>query len=315
MNHPIRYHFDRLILWYLGIVMVLTLVGSYFGLVYLVAAMMHLIMIIMVVRITDTRAISGPRAWLRWCYPLLLMLPLHYEIELVGTLFHAGSIYDDLVLAWEQWLFRGHPHRYLPDALPGPWWREILHFFYCTYYFVVVGGFFFAWRKGGRAGSQTESIPAPFFYRYTFVFLGAFCTYMLIFIAFPVVGPLDDRFLRFSNQGIIGPLIDLMYTTGDSAGGAFPSSHVGEAVVVYLLLQPRKPWAKAVLITIITGLTFATVYGSFHYAIDALAGLVTGPIFYLFWGWVYRHLRPEIVSPITTSEPVMNAESPNLSDE
>ncbi|MFC1547391.1 phosphatase PAP2 family protein [Candidatus Neomarinimicrobiota bacterium] len=312
MNQSKRHHFDRLILWYLGIVMVLTLVGSYFGLLYLVTAMMHLIMIIMVFRITDTHSISGPRAWLRWCYPLLLMLPLHYEIELVGTLFHAGTIYDRLVLAWDQWLFRGHPHRYLPDVLPGPWWREMLHFFYCTYYLVVAGGFFFAWRKGGRVNSPEESVPAPFFYRYTFVFLGTFCTYMLIFIAFPVVGPLDDRFLRFSNLGIIGPLIDLIYTAGDSAGGAFPSSHVGEAVVVYLLLQPRKPWVRAVLIAIITGLTFATVYGSFHYAIDALAGLVTGPIFYLFWSWIYRQLRPETASPVPTLEPVRGVEPSNL---
>jgi hypothetical protein len=315
VNQPIRYHFDRLILWYLGIVMILTLVGSYFGLLYLVTAMLHLIMIIMVVRITDTQSTSGPRAWLRWCYPLLLMLPLHFEIELVGTLFHAGAVYDDLVLAWDRWLFRGHPHRYLPDALPGPWWREILHLFYFTYYIIVVGGFLYAWRKGRPADNPEQSAPEPSFYRYAFVFVATFCTYMMIFIAFPVVGPLDDRFLRFSNQGIIGPMIDLMYASGDSAAGAFPSSHVGEAVVVYLLLQPRKPWAKAASITIIAGLTFATVYGSFHYAIDALAGLATGPVFYLFWSWIYRQLRPEKVLPIATSEPAINTEPPDLSDE
>lgn len=292
--------------------MVLTLFGSYYGLLYLITAMMHLIMIIMVVRITDTHSITGPRAWLRWCYPLLLMLPLHYETELVGTLFHAGAIYDELVLKWDHWLFRGHPHRYLFEALRGPWWREILHLFYFTYYIIVATGFFYAWRKDGRSDSPEGSTPTPFFYRYAFVFLGTFFTYMLIFIAFPVVGPLDDRFLRFSNQGIIGPLIDLMYTTGDSAAGAFPSSHVGEAVVVYLLIQPRKPWARAVLITIITGLTFATVYGSFHYAIDALGGLATGPILYLFWSWIYRQLRPERISPVTPSEPVVDTVASNL---
>jgi hypothetical protein len=297
MNNSVRYHFDRLMLWYLGIIMILTLFGAYFGWLYLITAMMHLIMIIMVVRITSTIRMSGPRYWLRWFYPLLLMLPLHYEIELVGTLFHAGTTFDGLVLKWDQWLFRGHPHRYLADTLAGPWWREILHLFYCSYYAIIGGGFLFAWHQGSEAEpTQPTTSPTPFFYRYAFVFIGTFCTYMLIFIAFPVVGPLDDRFLRFGEQGIIGPLIDLLYATGDSAAGAFPSSHVGEAVVIYLLFQPRKPWIRAALVLTITGLALSTVYGCFHYAIDALGGLVTGPVFYLFWSWVYRQLRPEAIT-------------------
>ena len=290
---PVRYHFDRLILWYLGGMFAITFVGSYFGLIYLLTALAHMVMIFMVLRITGISSRSGPRVWLRWLYPLLLLLPLHYEIELVGALFHGGVVYDDLVKVWDRWLFRGHPHRYLADQLPGPWWRELFHLLYITYYFIVLGGFLYAWQRGRESGVRGGMKISPDFPRYAFVFFGAFLTYMLIFILFPVVGPLDDRFLRFYGHGLLGPFIDLLYAAGDSAGGALPSSHVGEAVVVYLLLRPRSPAVRAVSIAVIMGLAVSTVYGSFHYGIDVVAGLLTGPLFYFFWNRLYRRLSRE----------------------
>ncbi len=290
---PVRYHFDRLILWYLGVTFAVNFFGAYFGYSYLLAALTHLALIVMVLRITSVDAQSGPRAWLRWFYPLLLLLPLHFEIELVGTLFHAGTVYDGLVKTWDRWLFGGHPHRYLADLLPGPWWRELFHLLYLSYYPLVIGGFGVSWWQGWHSTNRSELPVSPHFLRYVFVFMGTFITYMVIFILFPVVGPLDDRFLRFDGQGLLGPLIDWIYAVGDSAGGALPSSHVGEAVVIFLLLRPRAPLVRTGLLLMILGLAVSTVYGSFHYAIDALGGLITGPLFYLLWSWVYLRLRAE----------------------
>ncbi len=290
---PVRYHFDRLILWYLALIIVVSFVGSYYGLIYLAVALTHAILIFLVLHISGLGASSGLRAQLRWFYPLLLMLPLHYEIELVGTLFHVGEVFDNLVKVWDRWLFRGHPHRYLADQLPGPWWREVFHLFYLTYYFIVAGGFWTAWRRGRNAAEASETGGSPKFQRYAFVYLGTFLTYMAIFILFPVVGPLDDRFLRFYGTGVLGPFIDYIYAVGDSAGGAFPSSHVGEAVVVYLLLRPKSPAVRSIFIAVIAGLTLSTVYGAFHYAIDAVAGLLTGILFYYGWSWLYGRLRIE----------------------
>jgi membrane-associated phospholipid phosphatase len=290
---PVRHHFDRLILGYLGLIFIMTLGGAYYGLIYLISAMTHLVMIIMVVRLSGIMSRSGPRVWFRWCYPLLLLVPLHYEIELVGTLFHGGWVFDEIVKSWDRWLFRGHPHRYLADQLPGPWWREFFHLMYLTYYVIVLGGFIYVWRRGRITTDSKDTRISPEFLRYAFVFLGTFCSYMLIFIFFPVVGPLDDRFLRFYSHGFLGPFIDFLYATGDSAGGAFPSSHIGEAVVVYFLLRPKSPSIRFVFIGVIAGLTISTVYGSFHYGIDATAGLISGPLLYLLWSWIYGKMRPE----------------------
>ncbi len=290
-----RHHFDRLVLWYLGAIFLITFVGSYFSLLYLVAALAHLAMIFLVLHLTGTSARAGIRWALRWLYPALLMIPLHYEVELIGSLFHGGAVYDQLVMAWDRRLFGGHPHRFLADQLPGPVWRELFSLLYLSYFAIVGGGFWYAWRKGWALKSASGQRISEAYLRFAFVFLGAFLTYMTIFILFPVAGPLDDRFLRFHDVGLLGPLIDRMYSLADSSGGALPSSHIGEAVVVFLLLRPRVPAVRIGFLALLAGLTISTVYGSFHYAIDALAGLVSGPIFYLAWSWVYGRLKAETV--------------------
>ena len=290
---PVRYHFDRLLLWYLGGIFAITFVGSYYGPYYLITALAQLVLIFMVLRISGTSAVNGPRSWLRWLYPLILMMPLHYEVELVGTLFHSGAVYDQLVAGWDRWLFRGHPHRYLSARLSGPWWRELFHLLYLTYYPLALGGFGYAWWQGRRTGAWEGRQVSREFLRYAFVFLGTFLSYMVIFIAFPVVGPMDDRFLIFHGQGVLGPIIDSIFEVGDSAAGAMPSSHVGEAVVVYLLLRPRDRRRQLLFLAVIAGLTFAAVYCSLHYGVDVVAGLVSGPLLYLLWSWGYRRLSPE----------------------
>ena len=63
--------------------------------------------------------------------------------------------------------------------------------------------------------------------------------------------------------------------------------------MILLLLRRRAPWVRTGLLLVISGLAVSTVYCSFHYAIDALGGLITGPLFYLFWSWVYRRLGAE----------------------
>ncbi len=297
---PARHLFDRLILWYLGVMFAVTFVGSYFGLIYLLAALVHLVMIFLVLQITRPATQTRLRIWLRWFYPLLLLLPLHYEIELVGTLFHGGTVYDELVKIWDLWLFRGHPHRYLADILRGPVWREFFNLAYLSYYGIIIGSYWYTWRQWTKPEHPVSAETRTEFPKYAFVFLGAFLTYMLVFILFPVVGPLDDRFLRFHGDGLLGPLIDGFFAIGDSAGGAFPSSHIGEAVVVYLLIRPVSVRLRLLSITVITCLSVATVYGSFHYAIDALGGLISGPLFYFFWSWLYQWLdRKSVIKGAT----------------
>ena len=64
-----------------------------------------------------------------------------------------------------------------------------------------------------------------------------------------------------------------MLDRGDSWGAAFPSSHVSAAVVAAICaLRYCRPLGLA-LAPLTLGLVLSVVYGQFHYAVDALAGL------------------------------------------
>jgi membrane-associated phospholipid phosphatase len=75
-----------------------------------------------------------------------------------------------------------------------------------------------------------------------------------------------------------------------SKGAAFPSSHVAVAVVIWLLawrLARRVFWLLAL---IVPALALGTVYGGFHYTIDAGAGLLVGIAGYLVGPRIVRWL-------------------------
>ena len=65
---------------------------------------------------------------------------------------------------------------------------------------------------------------------------------------------------------------------GDSWGAAFPSSHVAASVVATgMALRYWRPLGL-VLLPFTAGLILAVVYGQFHYAVDALAGLMVAAL-------------------------------------
>ncbi|MCH8327929.1 MAG: phosphatase PAP2 family protein, partial [Candidatus Marinimicrobia bacterium] len=286
------YRFDKVLLAFSLLMFVAHFLNVTNGYHYLLAALGNLFIFLMIYRITYRPPLTGIGAHLRWLYPLLLLVPLQYQVELAATIFHGGAVYDPLVRSWDKALFGPYVHRWLPDVLAGAVWREGFHLLYIAYYPLIAGSYMFVWNRGRAQQTNLSEGPDPRFLRFAFVMLASFASYLIVYILFPVIGPLDDRFLRFHGVGLVGPIIDWLYAHAHSSGGAFPSSHVGEAVVIVLLLRPRGYWRLAFWL-FIGGMTIATIYGSFHYAIDALAGLLSGGALYLLWSWLYHQWGPE----------------------
>ena len=63
-----------------------------------------------------------------------------------------------------------------------------------------------------------------------------------------------------------------MSARGGARGGAFPSAHVSGAVVVSLVAWRHQRRLAYLLVPLTGSVMVATVYGRFHYALDALAG-------------------------------------------
>ena len=75
---------------------------------------------------------------------------------------------------------------------------------------------------------------------------------------------------------------------GERPTAAFPSSHVGIATICMLLAwRTKNKMLLFILLPFYVFLCMATVYIQAHYAIDVIAGLITGVAFYFIFKWLY----------------------------
>ena len=86
-------------------------------------------------------------------------------------------------------------------------------------------------------------------------------------------------------------MLDLTHDAGERPTAAFPSSHVGVTTVVMLLALRTR--SKGIIFTILPFyilMCLSTVYIYAHYAIDAIAGLVTGILLYFLFVIIYKKI-------------------------
>ena len=204
---------------------------------------------------------------------------------------------DHMFAAWEQTVFGCQPALLFCKAMPWPFFSELMSMGYAAYYpmivFVVVYYFLFRYHDYERAA---------------FVILSAFFVYYLIYIFLPVTGPtfyfkaaglnnitqgifpnVHDYFNYYQDclktpgytDGLFYQMVEGAKAAGERPTAAFPSSHVGISTVLMLLTwhtgDRRVFYVLSVLYVL---LCFSTVYIQAHYAIDVLAGLVTGVVLY-----------------------------------
>lgn len=201
-------------------------------------------------------------------YPLLLIPALYGELAVLNRAVYASGYFDPLILAAEQAIFGGQPSQALAVAVPSLFVSELLHGAYLSYYPLIYAPPLLLY-LAGRLDA---------FRRVAFAVMLTFFLHYLVFIYFPVQGP---RYLFAAPVGEAaqGPLYHLAHAileAGSSQGAAFPSSHVAVAVVQTLVAGRLLPRLFPVLTLLTVGLGLGTVYGGFHYATDAVAGLVLG---------------------------------------
>ncbi len=202
----------------------------------------------------------------RETYALWLM-PVGYRAVQDLNRITTSGYYDDIVLGWDRLLFGGHPHAYLMQALPWPWLSEYLHFSYIFYQFLVptLGFTLFFQRRFEALRVMATTVVLTMY------------TCYLVFIFFPVLGPYYT-FARpaGADAGIFPALVERMLQAGASLGAAFPSSHVAGSMAVAIVAHRFARRLSYALIVLAFSILVATVYGSFHYAVDALAGFIYG---------------------------------------
>jgi membrane-associated phospholipid phosphatase len=207
-----------------------------------------------------------PLTFLRDAHALLAIAPAYAIAGVINqAIFH--RYFDDMVLVWDRAIFGGHPHQYLSQIWPWGLLSEGLHLSYWLYLWLVpaLGFTLYFMRRHAAFRIVATSASATFF----------LCQFA--FVLFPVRGPYYT-FPPVQASGSVFPaLVHSTLDLGASVGTAFPSSHCAAAVVVAMLAWRYAPRALAAGITLITlGILIGTVYGGFHYAVDAIAGLLIG---------------------------------------
>lgn len=209
-----------------------------------------------------------PAAFLAEFYPVIVVTGLYTEVGMLNVA--AGVSHDALVQSWDRALFGSQPSLDWIRAQPWPWMSAVLHLAYMSYYLIVPGAPLGLWLSGRReAGRETLlRIMATFYVCYTG------------FLLFPVAGPRYLFPMAENAATDVAPArwVHSILQSGSAWGTAFPSSHVAVALVAALsaLLAWRRLGVPLVVLSAL--LALGTVYGQFHYAIDAIAGAVVGVV-------------------------------------
>jgi len=217
---------------------------------------------------------------------------------------------DHLFAQADENLFGFQPALLFHEQAPWPVLSEALDFGYVAYYpmmvIVLLSAFCYRYQE---------------FTRCAFIVIGSFFVYYVIFDLLPVAGPtyyypaigfdnvtaglfpsvgdyfnVHDECLPVPGHlsGVGYWMVEIAKIAGERPTAAFPSSHVGVATVCMLLVwfrQSRKLFF--ILLPFYVCLCLATVYIQAHYAVDAIAGLLTGVLIYYLLSFAYSCLRRE----------------------
>ena len=240
--------------------------------------------------------IVGQMAFLGWWYPDT------YELNRVFPNL------DHVFATWDQTLFGCQPALLLSQWWPQPVISELLSLGYVSYYpLIALVMLFYFFRRNDR------------FLHAAFVIMASFFLFYVIFDLLPAVGPqfyyeavgtdliaqghFPDLGLYFrdhqeclappgNEQGFFYHLLIDAHNAGERPTAAFPSSHVGiVTVLLWLAWAARSRWLFWTIVPFALPMFFATVYIYAHYAVDAIAGLFVGTLFYFFLAAINRPKR------------------------
>lgn len=221
---------------------------------------------------------------------------------------------DHIFATWEQQLFGCQPALLFSQltsfgGVGGGLFSELMDLGYASYYpMIAVVILYYFFRRYDE------------FLHASFVVMASFFLFYVIFVFLPVVGPtfyyqavgldtimqgvfpnVGDYFNHHTEclpspgytDGFFYHLVENAKAAGERPTAAFPSSHVGiSTILMFLAWHARDRRLLFILLPFYVLLCFSTVYIQAHYAIDALAGLVTGTVFYFVLMYLTTEVKP-----------------------
>ena len=212
-------------------------------------------------------------------YALATILLFYWGVKPLTQMVFQG-MFDDWIVRWENRLFNGQPSTYLSARFPSVALSEYLHLCYLSYYFIPV---FLPTMLYFRGKGEA-------FFETLFAELFTFNLCLIWYIFFPVAGPryISEKIDESLSGRPLCRLTHAILSRASTKGAAFPSSHSALAIVVLLCGARYDLVSFVILFPFCTGLVVGTVYGRFHYALDAVAGVLLGVLTFGLYPIVYR---------------------------
>lgn len=228
----------------------------------------HAMLVGLVLLAPGARAGGPAGRFLAEWYPMLLLAALYGEIGVLTL--DAGFQNDLLIQRLEVWAFGSQvSYRWIRE-MPNATLSWILHTCYLAYYPILYASPLGLWLIG-RKDAARHTI---------FAVMVTFYLCYLAFLFFPVAGPryAFDAAHNVATEVAPARWAQWLLDRGDSWGAAFPSSHVAASVVATGMALRYWRTLGLVLLPLTTGLLIAVVYGQFHYAVDAISGLMVAAV-------------------------------------
>lgn len=243
--------------------------------IHLLIRIVFLSIIFLLIKADDSK--NTLLQFLRNFYPLLFLGFFYSETDYYNNLLFEN--FDPFLIRTENLIFGTQLSLEFSNLFSSQWFSEIMHFGYFSYYLMTFGVTLLFYIKAPKQ-----------FERVMFIIILSFSLFYIFFIIFPSIGP-QFYFTpeqRFVPKGyLFQKIMDIVISIGETQTGAFPSSHAGMAVIFIILTIKQFKRTLFLLIPLVIILLFSTVYIKAHYAIDTIAGILTGILFYNLSGKIY----------------------------
>jgi hypothetical protein len=212
----------------------------------------------------DNRSHSGILAFLRAAYPVFLYTFIFKEVSF--TLQQIFPFWmEPWLIQWDLWLFGVNPTEWV-QGLFRPWLTEFMAFSYWSYYVYIpfVGVYLYLKDRGT-------------FHSYIFRLSLTFYVCYIFFLVLTARSPHETLAHLHHNRELIGffdHFVDIIQRSASISGAAFPSSHVAAQWVAWLHLYKANKTLGWISLSVVIALTLSVVYMQYHYAVDALGGIL-----------------------------------------
>jgi len=219
--------------------------------------------------------------FLRNLYPLILLSFFYAETGYMKNIIISDNL-DPYFSGIDEAIWGFQPSLQFSKAMSQGWFNELMNISYFSYYLIaaVVCVTLYVSKK-----QQS--------YKPIFIVVFSFYLYYIIYDVLPVTGPqyyFDTMTKEPTPPYFFGKIMRYLLLEYEKPTGAFPSSHVGLAIILgYVAFKNQKSLFYGSLPFVI-GICFATVYLKAHYAVDVLGALITAPIFIIISSSVYNKL-------------------------